>query len=126
MRRTLAATVFAVFLVAPLSSGFAASAATTTDHDIRSARSGDDDTPRVARDQRRPSRVIHKLDCTDPAGCLENVDPGGGNGYTSGACNCSRACNNTTAGCALSNSSNACQTRLGGGCDTCLVPSTCP
>lgn len=66
------------------------------------------DLPAVARNQTRPVRGIHALDCsTNPLGCIENPDPDGG-GYTQGGCNCSRICYEGHSGCNLSVANNGC------------------
>jgi hypothetical protein len=109
----------ALFLMAPLSSAFARAAANAPP---------DDAMPRIARNQIRPIRAIHTLDCVDPngPGCIENQDPDGGGSYTAGGCNCSRICYEGHSDCNLSVTSNGCTAGTYPAlCKSCSVSGAC-
>ena len=84
------------------------------------------DLPTVARNQTRPVRGIHALDCAaNPLDCTENPDPDGG-GYTQGGCNCSRICYEDHVGCNLSVASNGCKAgTYPAVCKSCSVSGGC-
>jgi hypothetical protein len=86
------------------------------------------DLPTVARNQNRPPRGVHSLDCADPTdpGCVENPDPDGG-GYTQGGCNCSRICYDGHSSCNLSVASNGCKAGAyyPAECKSCSISGAC-
>ena len=123
MRRKLLSAAVVLFVLSATIAMAATPPANLSNGEVRDSPK---DLPTVARNQTRPVRGIHALNCdTNPLDCTENPDPDGG-GYTPGGCNCSRICYEGHSGCNLSVTSNGCTSATYPAvCKSCSVSGGC-